>query len=102
MSKQQPSGERPNAEAVVVQPPGELDRLRMNLEELKQAAESSGGQFYTLATADRLLDELPAGERIVINTPRPPQPLWNHLLAFLLVLGLLGSEWLLRKRKHLL
>jgi uncharacterized membrane protein len=102
VSKQQPSGERPNAEAVVVQPPGELDRLRMNLEELKQAAESSEGRFYTLATADRLLDELPSGERIVINTPRPPQPLWNHLLAFLLVLGLLGSEWVLRKRKHLL
>jgi hypothetical protein len=102
VSKQQPSGERPNAEAIVVQPPGELDRLRMNLEELKQAAESSGGQFYTLATADRVLDELPPGERIVINTPRPPQPLWNHVLAFALVLGLLGSEWLLRKRKHLL
>jgi hypothetical protein len=102
VSKQQPSGERPSAEAVVVQPPGEVDRLRMNLDELKGAAETTEGRFYTLATADRLLDELPSGERIVINTPLPPQPLWNHLLAFLLVLGLLASEWVLRKRKHLL
>ncbi len=102
VSKQQPSGERPSVEGVVVQPPGELDRLRMNLEELKGAAETTEGRFYTLATADRLLDELPSGERIVINTPLPPQPLWNHLLAFLLVLGLLASEWVLRKRKHLL
>jgi hypothetical protein len=102
VSKQQPNGDRPSAEAVVVQPPGELDRLRMNLEELRGAAETTEGRFYTLATADRLLTELPSGERIVINTPLPPQPLWNHLLAFLLVLGLLASEWLLRKRKHLL
>ena len=28
--------------------------------------------------------------------------IWNHLLAFLLVIGLLAAEWVLRKRKHLL
>ncbi len=102
VSKQQPSGERPSAEGVVIPPPGELDRLRMNVEELKQAAEATEGKFYTLAAADRVLEELPSGVRVVINTPRPPQPLWNHFLAFLLVLGLLASEWVLRKRKHLL
>jgi hypothetical protein len=102
VSKHQPSGDKPSAEAVVVPPPGELDRLRMNLEELKQAAEATDGQFYTLATADLVLDELPSGARVVMSTPRPPQPLWNHLLAFLLVIGLLAAEWVLRKRKHLL
>ena len=102
VSKQQPSGERPSAEAVVVPPPGELDRLRMNLEELKQAAGATEGRFYTLASADNVLEELPSGVRVVMNTPRPPQALWNHVLAFLLVLGLLAGEWVLRKRKHLL
>jgi hypothetical protein len=102
VSKQQPSGEKPNAEAIVIQPPGELDRLRMNIEELKQAAEATDGQFYTLASADRVLDDLPAGVRVDVSTPRPPEPLWNHLVLFLLVLGLLASEWVLRKRKHLL
>ncbi len=102
VSRQQPSGEKPSAEGIVVQPPGELDRLRMNVEELKQAAEATEGKFYTLETADQVLDELPSGVRIVLNTPRPPQALWNHLLLFLVVLGLLASEWILRKRKHLL
>ena len=36
---------------------------------------------------------------MLLNTPRPPQILWNHWLCFLLVIGLLTSEWLLRKRK---
>jgi len=102
VSKQQPNGQKPSAEATVVQPPGELDRLRMNQQEMSQAAEASRGRFYTLATADRVLDDLPAGTRIALNTPREPQLLWNHWLCFLLVMGLLTSEWLLRKRKHLL
>jgi hypothetical protein len=102
VSKQQPNGQKPSAEATVVQPPGELDRLRMNQPEMSQAAEATQGRFYTLATADHVLDDLPAGARIALNTPRPPQLLWNHWLSFLLVMSLLTSEWLLRKRKHLL
>jgi Aerotolerance regulator N-terminal/von Willebrand factor type A domain len=102
VSKQQPNGQKPSAEATVVQPPGELDRLRMNQQELTQAAEATHGRFYTLASADRVLDDLPAGTRVALNTPRPPLLLWNHWLCFLLVLSLLTSEWLLRKRKHLL
>jgi hypothetical protein len=39
---------------------------------------------------------------IVLNTPKPPRLLWNHWLMFLLVVGLLSAEWVLRKRKHLL
>ena len=58
VSKQQPNGQKPSAEATVVQPPGELDRLRMNQQEMTQAAEATQGRFYTLATADRVLDEL--------------------------------------------
>jgi hypothetical protein len=102
VSKTQPDGEKPSAEAIVELPPGELDRLRMNQHELTQAAEATGGKFYTLATADELLTELPAGARVSLNTPRPPIRLWNHWSVFLIVLGLLGSEWFLRKRKHLL
>ena len=60
------------------------------------------GKFYTLADADRLLDELPSGTRVALNTPQPPQALWNHATVFALALGLLGAEWVLRKRKHLL
>jgi hypothetical protein len=55
-----------------------------------------------LADAESLIDELPAGTRIALNTPQPPRLLWNHGIMFALALGLLGAEWVLRKRKHLL
>jgi hypothetical protein len=102
VSKLQPDGLPPEDKAKVRQALGERDLLRMNQEEMKQAAEATQGRFYTLATADSLLDELPQGTRVVVHTPVPPQPLWNHLFCFVLVLLLLSSEWILRKRKHLL
>jgi uncharacterized membrane protein len=101
LSPEVPDGKQPGAEAVVVLPPGELDRRSMNQSEMEQAAANTQGKFYTLADADRLPDELPPGARVLLNTPRPPQVLWNHWFCFLLVLGLLTSEWVLRKRKHL-
>lgn len=102
VSKEDPTGQKPSAEAVVELPPGELDRLRMNREELKAAAETTDGGFYTLASADQLLEELPGGVRVSLSTPKPPWVVWNHFLIFLLVLAALSAEWVLRKRKHLL
>jgi hypothetical protein len=93
---------KPRGEARVLPPPGELDLLRMNQPDLERSAEETHGRFYTLAEADRLLDELPAGRRVALNTPQPPTLLWNHFAVFALALGLLGAEWVLRKRKHLL
>jgi hypothetical protein len=69
---------------------------------MTQAAEATQGHFYTLATADNLLDDLPPGYCVSLSTPRPPLLLWNHWLVFLLGLGLMTAEWVLRKRKHLL
>ena len=96
------AGSRPRAECRVVPPPGEMDLLRMNQKDMEEAAENSQGSFYTLADADRLLDDLPSGPRVVLNTPQRPRLLWNHSLIFALALGLLSVEWFLRKRKHLL
>src|SRR5262249_26504161 len=95
-------GPKPRAECRVLPPPGELEKIRMNQVEMELAAEQSRGKFYTLADADRLLDELPAGSRVALHTAGPSWLLWNHFASLLLVLGLFGSEWVLRKRKHLL
>ncbi|MBV9122397.1 MAG: VWA domain-containing protein, partial [Planctomycetes bacterium] len=95
-------GYRPRADCRVVAPPGEMDRLRMNQQDMERAAEESGGHFYTLADAGNLLNDLPSGTRVALNAPQPPRLLWNHLVVFALALGLLGTEWFLRKRKHLL
>jgi hypothetical protein len=93
---------RPQIESKVLAPPGEMERLRMNQAEMEQAARDTQGKFYNLATADRLLDELPTGHRVPVNAPGPPFLLWNSVFAFILFLALFSSEWLLRKLKNLL
>ncbi len=102
VSKLQPDHARPYADATVELPPGEMDKLRLNRQELADAAEITKGRFYTLGNADLLLDELPAGSIVALSSPHPPISLWSNPLIFLLVMGLLTGEWLLRKRKHLL
>jgi hypothetical protein len=96
------TGSRPRAEARVLAPPGEMERLRMNQPDMERAAEETRGKFYTLANMDQLMEDLPEGTRISLNTPRPPWLLWNHWIIFALGMLLLSSEWILRKRKHLL
>jgi hypothetical protein len=93
---------RPRAECKVLAPPGEMERLRMNQAEMERAAAETSGRFYTLADAPRLLDELPAGTRISVHASGPPFLVWNQAPIFLLVLGLLSLEWVLRKQKNLL
>jgi hypothetical protein len=102
LSQPEVAGAAPRAEARVLPPPGEMEQLRMNRADLERAAEETHGHFYTLADADHLLDDLPSGSRVALSTPQPPQTLWNHAAVFGLALGLLGAEWVLRKRKHLL
>ena len=97
-----PSGARPEVECRVLAPPGEMENLRMNQQDMERAAGQSNGRFYTLADADKLISELPTGTRISLNTPRPPLLVWNHVAMCLLAMSLLTSEWILRKRKHLL
>jgi len=93
---------KPHAECKVVRPPGEMERLRMNQADMERAADESHGRFYTLADADNLLDDLPTGTRVTVNAPGPPYVVWDHFALFLLALGLLTTEWLLRKQKNLL
>jgi hypothetical protein len=95
-------GPKPSVESRVLAPPGEMEQLRMNQPDMEKAAQETHGKFYTLANADRLLEELPAGVRVTLNAPGPPALLWNHTLIFLFALGLVSLEWVLRKRKHLL
>jgi hypothetical protein len=95
-------GAKPRAECKVLAPPGEMEVIRMNQADMERAAEETHGKFYTLADADRVLSDLPAGTRITLNSAGPPMTLWNHWALFAVALGLLTFEWVLRKRKHLL
>jgi hypothetical protein len=126
VSKFQPDGEKPSAEATVELPPGELDRLRMNQLELSGAAEATQGRFFTVMDADELVSALPSGfqvavgpsattspdapaaesflpgGRVSLGSPMPALKIWNQWWIFAIVMFLLTSEWILRKRKHLL
>jgi hypothetical protein len=89
-------GQAPAADFSVVAPEGEFERLRMDAHEMQQAAQQTGGRFYTVDTADRLLHDLPPGRQVPIES-LPPEPLWNRWPLLLLFLSLLVSEWVLRK-----
>jgi hypothetical protein len=90
-------GKPPTWQFNVVPPPGEQAKLMMDAEDLRQAAQTSDGEFYTLATADRLIRDLPRGRQVRIES-LPSTPVWNSpLLAGLFVI-LLIVEWLWRKR----
>jgi hypothetical protein len=94
-------GKAPAADFLVVAPPGEFERVQMDTAELKLAADETRGRFYRVNTVDRLLDELPPGTQVPIET-LPPKVLWNQWWLLAAFLGLIVTEWILRKRKGML
>ena len=84
------------ADFTVVAPPGEFERVRMDAVELREAAQLTGGAYYTFANAGDLLDDLPPGRQVPVES-LPPKPLWNRWPLLLLFLTLLITEWVLRK-----
>lgn len=95
-------GVRPKTEARVLPPPGELDRIQLNEQDLQRAARESRGAYYPLDKAEDVPDEMPSGPRVALDQPCEPLSLWNHGGMFALVLGLLTAEWVMRKKWRLL
>jgi uncharacterized membrane protein len=79
----------------------ENSRLEMDADDLKAAAATSRGRFYTIRNASRLLNALPPGDQVRIESS-PPQPIWNSSWFAALFVALLATEWILRKRAGLL
>ncbi len=79
-----------------------LENANLALDEpaLKELARSTGGKYYTLASAARLPDDIASSttkgvERVTLS-------LWNNPYVFLLLLLLLSAEWYVRRRNQLL
>jgi hypothetical protein len=89
-------GDAPAADFRVTSPPGERARLQTDVAALRRLASDTRGRFYNIATAGRLLKDLPAGRQVKTD-PLPPIPLWNHWLVMTVFLVLLVGEWGLRK-----
>lgn len=94
-------GKPPAAQFSVVEPPGERNRLETDVDDLRAAAQRTHGRFYTIETAHKLLDELPAGRQVRIES-MPPESVWNYPLLAGLFVACLVTEWLLRKYVGLL
>ncbi|QDU93472.1 VWA domain-containing protein [Lignipirellula cremea] len=94
-------GKPPAERFVVTAPPGETARVEMDAADLRRAATVSRGKFYQVANVNRLLDDLPDGRQVRIES-LPPEPVWNHWGFPLAFVGLIVAEWLLRKRAGML
>jgi hypothetical protein len=79
-----------------------MEQLRMNRTEMEEAAAATKGRFYTLADVDELTPNIPSGSRRSHYAPQPPRQIWNHSIVFFVAVGLLTTEWVLRKKRHLL
>jgi uncharacterized membrane protein len=67
---------------------------------LERIAEETGGRPYTPATVDQLAEDLQyAGSGVTMVEERD---LWDMPVLFLLLVGLIGGEWALRRRRGLI
>jgi uncharacterized membrane protein len=87
------------AEFVVGRPDLESERLELDEARLGAIAQATGGRAVTLPAADTLLDLLDQSVRT--HHVRLERRLFHPALFWGLFLGLIGTEWFLRKRYHL-
>lgn len=74
----------------------ELEAPQLNETLLKELTDQTGGVFVTIEDAHSLPEKINTVENpIFVDTERD---LWAHPLILILVVGLLGTEWFLRKR----
>jgi uncharacterized membrane protein len=67
-----------------------------NRDLLKQLANDTGGKYYTSSDANALPDEIAYSEAGI--SAREIKDLWDMPAIFILILLLLGSQWLLRRK----
>ncbi|MBM3265993.1 MAG: hypothetical protein FJY97_21595, partial [candidate division Zixibacteria bacterium] len=73
----------------------EFLQTRMNRNLLDRLATVTGGQFYPIAEAQRLGEDLNLPETVTTQTQHVQ--LWHHPYVFILLVALLSAEWLLRR-----
>jgi uncharacterized membrane protein len=74
----------------------ELEAPQLNETLLKELAEQTGGAYSTIEDAQSLPEKIDTVQNsIFVDTERD---LWAHPLILLTIVGLLGTEWFIRKR----
>jgi hypothetical protein len=85
----------------VVLPSVETNQVWLDKPLLKELAETSGGKYYDIDQLDQLAEAVPDKTR-QIEVREKPDPLWDVRGMMFVLVGLLGVEWLVRKRYKLL
>jgi len=91
----------PAVEFSMIAPQVEQANLRADVESMKQLAETSRGKAYSADEAQQWFRDLPPGQSLRLGN-LPPQPIWNQPWVAMLFIGLLATEWLLRRRARML
>jgi hypothetical protein len=71
-------------------------RTSQNRELLEKLSEQTGGRYYKPGEASKLANEISYSEAGI--STRETRDLWDMPAIFLLALGILACEWLLRRR----
>ena len=78
----------------------ELESPQLNEALLRQLASQTGGAYFAIADAAQLPENIAfVQDSVFVDTERD---VWAHPLVLILVVGLLGTEWFLRKRNGFL
>ena len=101
LAQPQVSGKAVTTSFSILKSPTELAEPRMNQAKLEYLADVTGGQFFTADSLDSLLDELPAGKAVRVETLEP-QSLWNSKWLASAFVVVISAEWLLRNKIGLL
>ncbi len=84
---------------------GEHAKEEIHAKDLRRAAKDSDDpkkeNYFTVANADKLANEIPE-IRPFRTEPLPPVTIWNAWFVPLLFVGLIVTEWLLRKKAGML
>jgi len=89
-------GHAPSVDFTVESSGGERLDAPMDAAAMRRAAQQTGGRFYTLETAGRLVEELPPARPVKVES-LPPWPLWNRWPVLAILLVLLCAEWAIRR-----
>lgn len=77
----------------------DVEQAEMRAPLLRRIAKETGGRYYPLADANRLADDAVYTEAGI--TVRDARDLWDMPVVFLVLVFLMGAEWVYRRRRGL-
>ncbi len=77
----------------------EFHQASLNLDLLRRLSSETGGRYYSIGNLDNLAEDISYVEQGSFRIEE--KDLWDMPFLFLLLIGLVSTEWILRKRKGL-